>query len=124
MPLTSSLKLSRSSSHLDMILISSLLGSDSQSGSHAMPSEDACLGLLVAREPGLRASKCAGLQVPIEEVTEPALPTWLVHARRSGYTLVGLEQTAESVSLLDFEWPERTVLVLGRCVSLGRTTCL
>ena len=54
------------------------------------------------------------LQVPIEEVPEPALPTWLVHARRCGYTLVGLEQTAESVSLLEFQWPERTVLVLGR----------
>ena len=52
----------------------------------------------------------------MEEVTESALPTWLVNARRGGYTLVGLEQTAESVSLLDFQWPERTVLVLGRWV--------
>ncbi len=31
-----------------------------------------------------------------------------------GYTLVGLEQTADSVSLPVYEWPERAVLVLGR----------
>ncbi len=30
------------------------------------------------------------------------------------YTLVGLEQTAESVRLPDYRWPQRAVLVLGR----------
>ncbi len=30
------------------------------------------------------------------------------------YTLVGLEQTAESVRLPDYRWPSKVVLVLGR----------
>ena len=55
------------------------------------------------------------MQVPMEEVTESALPAWLVRARADGWALVGLEQTAESTSLPDFQWPRRTVLVLGRC---------
>ena len=51
----------------------------------------------------------------MEEVTETALPAWLARARADGWALVGLEQTAESTSLPDFEWPRRTVLLLGRC---------
>ena len=50
----------------------------------------------------------------MEEVTETALPAWLARARTDGWALVGLEQTAESTSLPAFEWPRRTVLVLGR----------
>ena len=51
----------------------------------------------------------------MEEVTETALPAWLARARADGWALVGLEQTAESTPLPDFEWPRRTVLLLGRC---------
>ena len=36
------------------------------------------------------------------------------HTHTRSYTLVGLEQTAESVRLPDYVWPERVVLVLGR----------
>ena len=51
----------------------------------------------------------------MEAVPETMLPAWLVRARAAGWSLVGLEQTAESTSLPDFRWPQRTVLVLGRC---------
>ncbi len=51
----------------------------------------------------------------MEEVPEATLPIWLARARGAGWSLVGLEQTAESTSLPDFQWPQRTVLVLGRC---------
>ena len=51
----------------------------------------------------------------MEEVPEAALPVWLAHARGAGWSLVGLEQTAGSTPLPDFEWPRRTVLILGRC---------
>jgi tRNA guanosine-2'-O-methyltransferase len=34
-------------------------------------------------------------------------------ARQSGYALIGVEQTSESVSLPTFEFPQKTVLVLG-----------
>jgi len=34
--------------------------------------------------------------------------------KREGYTIVGVEQTAQSVSLENFVFPEKSVLVLGR----------
>lgn len=52
--------------------------------------------------------------IPVLEVKEAALLAWLEVKASEGYSLVGLEQTAESVCLPDYEWPERCVLVLGR----------
>ncbi|KAL4440005.1 hypothetical protein ABPG75_003006 [Micractinium tetrahymenae] len=52
--------------------------------------------------------------IPLAEVPEAALATWLQAQATAGWTLVGLEQTAESVQLQDFCFPDRTVLVLGR----------
>lgn len=52
--------------------------------------------------------------VPLIEVTEAALIPWLAKQKADGYTLVGLEQTAESTSLPNYTFPSRTVLVLGR----------
>ncbi|KAK9803310.1 hypothetical protein WJX72_011367 [[Myrmecia] bisecta] len=52
--------------------------------------------------------------IPIHQVPLPGLVSWLEGQRRAGYTLVGLEQTAGSRSLPDYDFPERTVLVLGR----------
>ncbi|KAG2452645.1 hypothetical protein HYH02_002878 [Chlamydomonas schloesseri] len=54
------------------------------------------------------------LWLPMEEVKPAALLAWLERKAAEGYTLVGLEQTAESVRLPDYQWPERAVLVLGR----------
>ncbi|GIL82026.1 hypothetical protein Vretifemale_10973 [Volvox reticuliferus] len=52
--------------------------------------------------------------LPMEEVKPAALLAWLERRAAEGYTLVGLEQTAESVRLPDYRWPAKVVLVLGR----------
>lgn len=51
--------------------------------------------------------------VPIEEVSRDALGLWLRRKSLEGYTVVGLEQTAGSVRLSEFNFPRKTVLVLG-----------
>ncbi len=43
-----------------------------------------------------------------------ALPGWLAEQKAQGYSLLGLEQTAEAVQLPDFSFPKKTVLLLGR----------
>ena len=43
-----------------------------------------------------------------------ALPQWLGEQKSQGYTLLGLEQTAEAVQLPGYEFPKKTVLLLGR----------
>lgn len=48
------------------------------------------------------------LQVPV-----PALRQWLVLKKSEGYSLLGLEQTQGSVSMPEFDFPRRSVLVLG-----------
>ncbi len=49
-----------------------------------------------------------------EAVAPEALPQWLLHMKNErGYALVGLEQTKDSVSIVDFVFPRKCVLVLG-----------
>lgn len=52
--------------------------------------------------------------VPCVEVREAGLLAWLSRQRAAGYTLLGLEQTAESTTLPAYPFPARCVLVLGR----------
>lgn len=49
----------------------------------------------------------------MEFVSPETLPDWLRAQRALGYTLVGLEQTMHSVSLDTFQFPKKSVLVLG-----------
>jgi tRNA G18 (ribose-2'-O)-methylase SpoU len=51
--------------------------------------------------------------VPIEQVSPVVLAPWLRKKATEGYTLVGLEQTAESTRLQEFKFPKKTVLLLG-----------
>lgn len=51
--------------------------------------------------------------MPTEVVPPANLRDYLYSLRRAGYVLVGAEQTAESVRLDRFVFPERTALVLG-----------
>eukprot|EP00796_Vickermania_ingenoplastis_P001542 gene1542-927_t len=51
--------------------------------------------------------------VPWRAVAVPGLATYLASMRAQGYTLVGIEQTTQSVSIERFDFPERSVLVLG-----------
>ena len=50
----------------------------------------------------------------MEEVKRDDIVAWLRGMKRDGgWSLVGLEQTDDSVSLPEFEFPDRTILVLG-----------
>ncbi len=57
----------------------------------------------IARETG------EGLQIEIHRT----LPPVLKRLRAEGYPLVGLEQTGGSQSLFEFQFPRKTVLVVG-----------
>lgn len=52
--------------------------------------------------------------ITIEEVKPVALYPWLSRKQSEGYTLLGLEQTSESKTLGEFQFPDKCVLVLGR----------
>jgi tRNA G18 (ribose-2'-O)-methylase SpoU len=49
----------------------------------------------------------------VELEVHRTLPPVLDKLREEGYRLVGLEQTSDSRSLHDFEFPRRTALILG-----------
>ncbi|KAK1306093.1 hypothetical protein QJS10_CPA10g01026 [Acorus calamus] len=52
--------------------------------------------------------------VPIIEVPVSTMKIYLEKKRREGYSILGLEQTANSTPLDRFSFPKKTVLVLGR----------
>ena len=59
-------------------------------------------------------SVSADTWVQMEEVKRDDIVAWLRGMKRDGgWSLVGLEQTDDSVSLPEFEFPDRTILVLG-----------
>ncbi|KAF8371429.1 hypothetical protein PRIPAC_77858 [Pristionchus pacificus] len=49
----------------------------------------------------------------IEEVRPDALPAWLAEMKRRGYALVAAEQASDSVPLHRYQFPEKTVLIMG-----------
>ncbi|XP_021353649.1 probable methyltransferase TARBP1 [Mizuhopecten yessoensis] len=51
--------------------------------------------------------------LPITEVYKKKLTTFLTEKKQAGYTLIGVEQTANSVSLTDFQFPYKSLLLLG-----------
>ncbi|XP_038073031.1 probable methyltransferase TARBP1 [Patiria miniata] len=51
--------------------------------------------------------------LPIIEVPVSDLASYLQAMRHKGYTLVGVEQTARSQCLTKYQFPERTLLLLG-----------
>ncbi|KAK7201974.1 SpoU rRNA Methylase family [Novymonas esmeraldas] len=61
----------------------------------------------------IAAARSAELWIPWEEVMPKDLPGYLEGLRHRGYTVVGVEQTAASVSMERFAFPERCVVVLG-----------
>ncbi|XP_020520025.1 uncharacterized protein LOC18429133 [Amborella trichopoda] len=52
--------------------------------------------------------------VPIIEVPEYSLKSFLMKKKREGFSLLGLEQTANSIPLDQYSFPKKSVLVLGR----------
>lgn len=73
---------------------------------------------------GVRTMVCCGTAKLISKIARDAseslsvevhrtLPPVLERLRAEGYALVALEQTNDSVSLFEFAFPHRTVLVVG-----------
>uniref|UniRef100_A0A7C9EYI1 tRNA (guanosine(18)-2'-O)-methyltransferase TARBP1 n=1 Tax=Opuntia streptacantha TaxID=393608 RepID=A0A7C9EYI1_OPUST len=52
--------------------------------------------------------------VPIIEVPVNSVKNFLERKKREGFSILGLEQTANSIPLDKYSFPQRTVLVLGR----------
>ncbi|KEG10956.1 hypothetical protein DQ04_03111010 [Trypanosoma grayi] len=59
------------------------------------------------------AARSAELWLPWNAVPERDLPAYLTSLRQDGYTLIGVEQTASSVSMASYKFPERAVILLG-----------
>lgn len=51
--------------------------------------------------------------LPLVEVKPPQLIDYLQEKKAEGYTIVGVEQTARSVDLTQFCFPEKSLLLLG-----------
>ena len=69
----------------------------------------------VIKDPAFASiSVTADQWLPLIEVAEPNLVQWMLQKRAEGFTLVGVEQTAESVLLPDYAFPGDCVLLLGR----------
>lgn len=58
-------------------------------------------------------ARSAELWIPWKEVGPMDLPAYLTAMRHEGYAIVGIEQTANSVSMASYNFPERVVVVLG-----------
>ena len=52
--------------------------------------------------------------LPIYEVRVPHLLDYLKFQKENGYQLLGLEQTANSKMLTEYEFPEKCILLLGK----------
>lgn len=51
---------------------------------------------------------------PMTECAVEQLPDWLADRRQQGYTLIALDLQPQAIPLSEIDFPERTVLVLGR----------
>lgn len=59
-------------------------------------------------------SVTANKWMPMEQVKEVELIQYLLGCKQDGYTIIGLEQTAQSECLSEYEFPDKIVLVLGK----------
>ncbi|ESS64532.1 hypothetical protein TCDM_07364 [Trypanosoma cruzi Dm28c] len=59
------------------------------------------------------AARSAELWMPWDAVMAKNLPEYLGSLRQDGYTLIGIEQTAGSVSIASYRFPERAAILLG-----------
>jgi tRNA guanosine-2'-O-methyltransferase len=61
----------------------------------------------------LSTSVSAEKWMPLTEVKMTELHNYLLEKRKDGYTLIGIEQATNSISLDKFSFPKRVVLLLG-----------
>jgi tRNA G18 (ribose-2'-O)-methylase SpoU len=71
--------------------------------------------LKIKEDPGFSTiSVSSDRWMPMDEVVEADVISFLAKKKQEGYFLCGLEQTTTSSSLGDFEFPEKCVLLLGK----------
>ena len=69
----------------------------------------------IARDPLFASISVTAEQwVPLIEVQTDKLTQWMAQKKAEGFLLVGLEQTAESITLPQFSFASKSVLLLGR----------
>ena len=61
----------------------------------------------------LNVSVTAERWIKCDAVGVADLANWLLEMKTQGYALIGLEQSKDSVSLLEFQFPRKCVLLLG-----------
>ncbi|CAM6117416.1 unnamed protein product [Calypogeia fissa] len=105
----------------DLIVVASLLGRVPNLAGLARTCEVFKASSLVVADASIAEDRqfqlisvTADQWIPLVEVPEAALNTYLNLKRKEGYSVLGLEQTANSVSIDKFVFPDKVVLVLGR----------
>ena len=61
----------------------------------------------------MAAARSAEQWFPYESVSESNLPEFFRAQKEKGYTICAIEQTADSVSIQNYSFPKKSVLVLG-----------
>jgi len=59
-------------------------------------------------------SVTAGDWIPISECQENSIISWIQCKHREGYTIIGVDQTLSSTNISNFEFPKKTILLLGK----------
>ncbi|XP_057858897.1 uncharacterized protein LOC131067769 isoform X3 [Cryptomeria japonica] len=105
----------------DLILVASLLGRIPNLAGLARTCEVFKVARLVVADANIVQDKqfqlisvTAEKWIPVQEVPELSLKEYLKGKKREGYSILGLEQTANSIPLNKFSFPQKSVLVLGR----------
>ncbi|KAH9305250.1 hypothetical protein KI387_009654, partial [Taxus chinensis] len=105
----------------DLILVASLLGRIPNLAGLARTCEVFKAAKLVINDANIMQDKqfqlisvTAEKWIPVQEVPELSLKEYLTTKKREGYSILGLEQTANSIPLNKFSFPRKSVLVLGR----------
>lgn len=106
--------------HPELILIASLVGSAANLGGIARTCEIYGIKQLVVSDRKVLTSRefkslsmTSEYWVDVLEVKQDNLEVYLEEVKKTGYTTVGLEQTAESTKLHNYTFPKKCVLVLG-----------
>eukprot|EP00039_Didymoeca_costata_P001352 m.51759 g.51759 ORF g.51759 m.51759 type:complete len:1326 (+) comp10752_c0_seq2:406-4383(+) len=68
---------------------------------------------VTSRRDFISVSMTAEKWLPIREVPVLQLKTYLLHLKKNDYTVIGLEQTTKSHQLASYNFPKKSVLVLG-----------
>ncbi|KAG6543303.1 hypothetical protein Mapa_015217 [Marchantia paleacea] len=105
----------------DLIVVASLVGSVPNLAGLARTCEVFKASCLVVADASIAEDRqfqlisvTAEQWIPIVEVPEAGISNYLKRKRREGYSILGLEQTANSVSIDKYLFPQKVVLVLGR----------